>query len=52
MAIFLTDSSGGEEVAEDREEYARRRRGEARAALEVLGRGRSNDRDSEGDHHQ
>jgi LmbE family N-acetylglucosaminyl deacetylase/glycosyltransferase involved in cell wall biosynthesis len=35
--LFLTDSSGGDEVTEDRQEYAERRRHEATAALQVLG---------------
>jgi LmbE family N-acetylglucosaminyl deacetylase/glycosyltransferase involved in cell wall biosynthesis len=35
--LFLTDSSGGSEVTEGREEYAERRRHEARAGLEQLG---------------
>jgi LmbE family N-acetylglucosaminyl deacetylase len=35
--LFLTDSSGGEEVTEHQQEYAERRRHEARAALELLG---------------
>jgi LmbE family N-acetylglucosaminyl deacetylase len=35
--LFLTDSSGGTEVTEHQQEYAERRRHEARAALELLG---------------
>jgi LmbE family N-acetylglucosaminyl deacetylase len=35
--LFLTDSSGGEEVTARQQEYAERRRHEARAALELLG---------------
>lgn len=35
--LFLTDSSGGDEVTEDRAEYAERRREEAAAGLAVLG---------------
>jgi LmbE family N-acetylglucosaminyl deacetylase len=35
--LFLTDSSGGDEVTEHQQQYAERRRYEARAALELLG---------------
>ena len=35
--LFLTDSSGGDEVTEHQQAYAERRRHEARAALELLG---------------
>ena len=35
--LFLTDSSGGDEVAGDSEAYGRRRRGEAVRALALLG---------------
>ncbi len=35
--LFLTDSSGGDEVTEHRDEYAERRREEAKAGLGVLG---------------
>jgi LmbE family N-acetylglucosaminyl deacetylase len=35
--LFLTDSSGGDEVVEDRASYADRRRAEATSALAVLG---------------
>jgi LmbE family N-acetylglucosaminyl deacetylase len=35
--LFLTDSSGGDEVTDDREAYGRRRRDEAIRALSVLG---------------
>ncbi|HSL16524.1 MAG TPA: PIG-L family deacetylase [Methylomirabilota bacterium] len=39
--LYLTDSSGGDEVTEDRDDYARRRRAEAQRGLDVLGIGRS-----------
>ena len=35
--LFLTDSGGGREITEDREEYAKRRRHEAEQSLAVLG---------------
>jgi len=35
--LFLTDSSGGDEVTEHQQAYAERRHHEARAALELLG---------------
>lgn len=35
--LFLTDSAGGNEVTEHQQQYAERRRHEARAALELLG---------------
>jgi LmbE family N-acetylglucosaminyl deacetylase len=35
--LFLTDSSGGDEVTEHQQQYAERRQHEARAALELLG---------------
>jgi LmbE family N-acetylglucosaminyl deacetylase/glycosyltransferase involved in cell wall biosynthesis len=35
--VYLTDSSGGDEVVEDREAYAERRRAEAQRGLDILG---------------
>jgi LmbE family N-acetylglucosaminyl deacetylase len=35
--LYLTDSSGGDEVRDDRETYAARRRTEAQRALDILG---------------
>lgn len=35
--LYLTDSSGGEEITEDRERYAARRRAEAQRGLDILG---------------
>ncbi len=35
--LFLTDSGGGNEVIENREDYAKRRRHEATTSLEILG---------------
>jgi len=34
--LYLTDSSGGEEITEDREAYAARRRAEAQRGLDIL----------------
>jgi len=35
--LYLTDSSGGSEITEDREAYATRRRAEAQRGLDILG---------------
>jgi len=35
--LYLTDSSGGSEITEDREAYAARRRAEAQRGLDILG---------------
>jgi len=35
--LYLTDSSGGEEITENRDEYAARRRAEAQRGLDILG---------------
>ncbi len=35
--LYLTDSSGGSEVTEDRKDYAARRRAEAQRGLDILG---------------